>query len=281
MNPKTSLQVQFFSADGLTVTASEQWFKVKVQVIERYLQAFVGNVAGRADEIIFVDLFAGSGLYSVGHRKEIFPGVALTSLTSGLPLTQWIFCERDTSQAHALKTRVNRYFRDRNIMIVETPSETLFDRLRSIVPSARPGHKVAVFCLADPFSIELPFALLDKLAGLGWNFLIPFTFPLNHMTCHTMYVTEQRDRLQKYLGIGDVDRLASAESNLQFYQRLVRTYHNNMLVLGMNASLSVHKLESTLMDLPSYYIGFFSRKISTRAVQQEVQSAEFVQFELF
>jgi hypothetical protein len=52
-------------------------------------------------------------------------------------------------------------------------------------------------------------------------------------------------------------------------------------VLGMNAALSVHKLESTLMDLPSYYVGFFSKKISTRTVQQEVQSSEYVQFELF
>ena len=281
MNPKTSSQVQFFSADGLTVTASEQWFKVKVQVIERYLQAFVGNVAGRADEIIFVDLFAGSGLYSVGHQKEIFPGAALSSLVSGLPISQWICCERDAGQTHALKARVNRYFREKNIVIVETPLETLFDKLSSLVPQSKSGHKVAVFCLADPFSIELPFVLLNKLASLGWNFLIPFTFPLNHMTSHIFYTEEQRDRLQRYLGIAEVDRLASVESNLQFYQRLVRTYHNNMLVLGMNAALSVHKLESTLMDLPSFYIGFFSKKISTRAVQEEVQSSEYLQFELF
>jgi three-Cys-motif partner protein len=281
LNPKTSPQVQFFAADGLTVTASEQWFKVKVQVIERYLQAFVGNVAGRADEIIFVDLFAGSGLYSVGHQKEIFPGAALASLRSGLPISQWICCERDAGQAHALRMRVDRYFRGKNVMIMDVPSETLFDKLRSVVPPGKNGHKVAVFCLADPFSIELPFVLMDKLASLGWNFLVPFTFPLNHMTRHTFYVTEQRDRLQRYLGIAEVDRLASVESNLQFYQRLVRTYHNNMLVLGMNAALSVHKLESTLMDLPSYYVGFFSKKISTRTVQQEVQSSEYVQFELF
>ncbi len=106
---KTPVVPLNFQADGLSITAAEPWFKVKVQLVQRYLQAFIMNAAAKADEIIFVDAFSGSGLYSTGHQKAIFPSVALTTLAGDLPIHRWIFCERDLEQAYALQTRVKKY----------------------------------------------------------------------------------------------------------------------------------------------------------------------------
>lgn len=275
------MQVHHNFSDELTVTASEPWFKVKVQANTRYLEAFVGQVAGRADEIIFIDLNSGNGLYTVGHQKEIFPGSSFQALLSGLPITRYIFCEQDPEQEQALRARVNKFFPRHPVTIFNQPIETLPAKFSEIVPKGKPNRKTAVFCLIDPCSIDIPFSTIEKFGRAGWNLLVPFVFPLNVRMNHAFYQTEQRDKLQRYVGVSGANKLSSAENNGNFYQQLVQIYENNMLVMGMNSALSTHKVKSQWLELPAYIIGFFSTSISAKAVQQEVQGSEFAQFELF
>ena len=268
--------------DGFSVTAAEPWFKVKVQVIQSYLQAFMAKVAGRVDDIIFIDLFAGSGLYALGYQKEIFAGSSLASLSSGMPITKWIFCENDPEEVKALKIRVNRYFRTRNVLILEHSPEELIEKFRMYVPRNKGKYKVATLCLIDPFSLSIHFDTIRTLADQGFNFLMPFTFSLNNRLDYKYYLNEQRDKLAHFIGGShEVERLSDVASNSQFYKRLVRIYQNNMLMLGLNTAMSMHKLDSGLMELPVYYMGLFSKQISTKSVQQDVQLGEVIQFELF
>ncbi|RAW01691.1 three-Cys-motif partner protein TcmP [Pseudochryseolinea flava] len=275
------MQVQYNFSDELTVTASEPWFKVKVQANTRYLEAFVGQVAGRADEIIFIDLFSGNGLYTVGHQKEIFPGSSFQALLSGLPITRYIFCEHDQEQVKALKARVSKFFPRHPVTVFDQPIETLPAKFTDIVPQGKPRRKAAVFCLIDPCSIDIPFSTIEKFGRAGWNLLMPFTFPLNVRMNHAFYQTEGRDKLQRYVGVSGANKLSSVENNGNFYQQLVQIYENNMLVMGMNSAISAQKIKSQWMELPAYSMGFFSAQISAKAVQQEVQGSEFAQFELF
>lgn len=233
------------------------------------------------DEIVFVDLFSGSGLYSVGHQKEIFQGACLASLAAGLPISKWIFCEQDAEQSKALKIRVNKYHRGKNVVIFDSPPEELIDKFRSYIPPSKGNYKVAVLCLVDPFSVEIPFATIDKLAGLGFSFLMPFTFMVNDRLNYRYYLDENSEKFKKYIGEGNFQRMKDVESNEQFYKRLMRLYQNSMMVTGLNSAVSVHKLESKLMDLPAYSIGFFSKHFSTRAIQEDIKVSEHLQFELF
>lgn len=258
-----------FFADGFSVTAAEPWFKVKVEVIQSYLRAFVMNVSSRSDEIIFIDLFSGSGLYSIGYQKEIFPGASFTALSSDLPISQWILCERDPESLRFLNKRVYQFFRQKHPIVLDLELSQLTEKFRRILSSKR-GSKVAVFCLVDPFSFEIPIATIDSLASLGFSFLMPFTFVLNDRFDYAYYLREHPDRLLRYLGINNFERLAGVQNNLQFYKRIVRMYQNRMLVMGLNSALSVHKVDSRLMEVPAYYIGLFSSKFSSKSVQQDV-----------
>jgi hypothetical protein len=49
----------------------------------------------KVDDIVFVDLYSGSGLYSIGHQKELFAaGLRWLHLqVLNLPVSKWIFCE--------------------------------------------------------------------------------------------------------------------------------------------------------------------------------------------
>lgn len=280
MNSKSRDSVPGFSEDGLSITAAESWFKVKVQVIQSYLQAFIVNALSRADEVVLVDLFAGSGLYSAGHQKDVFAGAALSSMADALPFSKWIFCERDGELLKALDTRIRRAFPSFDTDIIHTTSRDP-ERFLAAIPTSVPGKRRAVLCLADSFSMELPLSTVQKLAAMNCSLLMPFTFVLNARMDCTYYVREQSEVLRRFVGDSSVAKLSDLASNQHFYRRLVRMYQNNVLVSGLNVALSTHRLDSRMMDLPAYHIGFFSKQFSTRAILKEVNGTEHLQYELF
>lgn len=272
-----------FSDDGLTVTAAEPWIKEKVSVIQQYLHSFVATLIGKVDEIVFIDFFAGNGVYSLGARKELFPASALMSLSLDLPITKYIFCESKAEQLQTLKVRVNKYYRKKNVLLLEGKPDMLISKLQHYVPRSKGVFKVAVFCLCDSFSFDLHFNTIAQLAAQGYSFLIPFTFALNDRLNHRFFLKENRDKLRNFLnGPEDLGRLENeAENNYQFYKRLVQIYQSNMLALGYNLSVSTHRADSGLMELSAYQIGFFSKQVSTKVIQQDVQATRHTQFELF
>jgi len=269
-----------FQDDGFITTAAEPWFKVKVQLIQQYFQSFITNISAKVDDIVFVDLFSGSGLYSIGHKKELFAATCLAALQTELPVSKWIFCEHSPENAKALRVRVNKYFRGKNVVIFESKPDQLIDKFRSYVPQSKGSYKVAVFCVVDPFSIDIPFSTIDSLNDLGFSFLIPYNFSLNSKLNYKFYAKEQKERLTKYLG-GFHDRFKEVKSNHEFYKQVVRAHQNNMLMLGLNTALSVHKLDSGLMEMPHYYIGFFSKQLSPKVLSHEVLAETHTQLGLF
>jgi three-Cys-motif partner protein len=272
-----------FSDDGFSVTAAEPWIKEKISIIQQYLHSFAGTLAGRVDEVVFIDFFAGNGIYSLGTRKELFPASSLMSLSLDLPITKYIFCEANIEQLQTLKVRVNKYYRKKNVLLLDGKPETLIPKLHHYVPRSKGTFKVAVFCLCDSFSFDLHFDTISQLAGQGYNFLIPFSFALNDRLNYKFYLKENRDKLKKFLnGSEDLGRLENeVENNYQFYKRLVQIYQGNMLALGYNLSISTHRADSGLMELPAYQIGFFSKHVSSKAIQQDVEATRHTQFELF
>jgi three-Cys-motif partner protein len=269
-----------FYPDDFTVTAVEPWFKVKVQVIKEYLKAFVTQSYGRVEEIVFVDMLAGSGFYSTGYQKSIIPMACMEAMALDPAFTKFVLCESETEAARALKVRVNRYFRGKNVVLFDSRPEAMLDKLRLYVPASKRDYKVATLCLIDPFSVDFSFDLLSKLAALGYNFLLPYTFPLHARSNFRYYLTEESDKVRHFLGHNESSVFAS-NNNLEFYKKLVRTHQNNILTLGLTVSLSAHKLESKMMDLPMFYVGMFSRQFSARSIVRDVKESSRQQFELF
>jgi three-Cys-motif partner protein len=251
-------------------------------VIAQYLTSFAGQLAGKVDDIIFVDLYAGNGLYSFGSKKERFPSSALMSLSLDLPISRYVFCEKDPDLLTTLKIRVNKYFRNKNVILLEGSPDDIISRLELYVPPTKGSYRSAVLCLCDSFSLETSFSCIQQLAQKGFSFLVPFTFALNDRVDYEFYLVENRERLKKFVGSGSLERLEKGvDSNATFYKRMVMIYQNNLLSLGYNGSTSAHKIDSGLMELPVYYMGFYSQNVSTRDIQENVDATHHVQFDLF
>lgn len=283
MNSTLSTSPLFLPDDGLAVTAAEPWFTQKINLLHSLLSAFVANVSGRVTDIVFVDLYAGNGMYSLGARKDRFPDSSITVLKMDLPVTKYVFCERDEAQARILKVRVNKYFRDKNVALITGKSEELLEKLKMYVPAPSKGYKVAVFCYCDPFSLDAGVQTLGRLCELGFTVLTPITLPIGKMVDYRFYVQEERMKLSKYFE--DYEEVRSIEkdlnNNLQFYRRLVNKLNQKLMLKGINSTLTMHKLDSGLMDLPYYYSGLFSSRMSTAALQNDAVVGMTHQFDLF
>lgn len=271
-----------FPDDGLPTVAAESWVRQKIQTVRQYLTSFSGQLAGKVDDVIFVDLYAGNGLYSFGSRKELFPAAALMSLSLDVPISRFVFCDSDADRLGTLKIRVNKYYRSKNVILLDGKPEDIVSRFDLYVPPSKGTYRSAVLCLCDPFSLEMPFDCIRQLADKGFSFLIPFTFALNDRVNYEYYLVESRERLKKFLGTDNLERIEKdVDTNTTFYKRMVMIYQNNLLAMGFNGSTSVHKLDSGLMELPAYYMGFYSKNVATKDIQDEVESAHHVQFDLF
>lgn len=269
-----------YSKDDFIVTAVEPWFKVKVQVIQDYFAAFIAETVGRADEIIVVDFFSGSGFYSIGHQKEIVPMPSLLALKQDPPFTKVILRESDPEQVKALRIRVNKYYRGRNAVVFEEEVEEMIDKLKRYIPPSKKNYKVATLCLLNPFAVSFPFKTIQKLAEMGYSFLMPYTFMLNARMDYRYYQKEKKEELKDFLGPNE-GSVFSATSNFEFYKKVVRAHQNNMLTLGLSLSISAHKLESKHLDLPLFYVGLFSKQVSAKTIARDVKVGMHHQTELF
>lgn len=277
-----SLEEFSFQADGLAATAAEKWVTQKVSIISEYLVSFAGHVAGKVDDVIFIDLCAGNGVYSLGSRKELYPSSALAALALDAPITKFVLCEGDAERSSILKIRVNKHFRSRNVTILDGNPVVMEEKLRLYVPTSKGKYRAACICLIDAFSFEVPFQTVAALADMGFSLLIPFTFAINSQLNFEYYLVEERERLKRFLGLASLERIENGvTSNAQFYKQLVRAYEQKLLSLGYNAATSMHRLDSGLMEIPMYCMGLFSKQVSTRVIQSDVKAAQHTQFELF
>jgi three-Cys-motif partner protein len=267
-----------FSDDDFEVIAAEPWFKVKVQVIERYFHSFITKMAGRADEIIVLDLFAGAGFYSVGYQRQLVPSASFACLAQRLPVKRWILAESNPDLFKALKIRVGRYFRDQPILLQEREPADMIEKAKLYVPPRASGTKAALLTLLDPFAM-IPFDYIERLHWLGSSFIMPYAFPLSDRFGYARYLHEERQSLSAFLRQSELT--GEFQSNEQFYKRAVQTHQRHIMALGLGVSTSYHRLESKIMDLPSFAVSFFSGRVEAKNVQKEYVASAAKQYDLF
>ncbi len=272
-----------FADDGLAITTVEPWARQKINLVKQYLTAFVAIVEDQVDEIIVVDLYARNGLCCLGTRDIIFPGISLMALQQPLAIHKYVFCESDAEQFRHLKIRINKYFKQKNIVLLEGKPGDLLEKIKLYVPAWRKDHRVAVFCLADAFSLEPDIHLVRNLGGYGFTFLIPLTFHLNAALDFRFYLHHEATKVKRFAGEDDLQKVLgkNMRSNSQFYKRLVRWYEEQTRAHGMQTAAGYHKMDSGLMEMPAYAMLLFSARYPAKTIQAAVMDNKALQFCLF
>ncbi len=281
MNNSFSTGPQLIPDDGLATTSAEPWFKEKIKTMIQYIDAYTVNMSYRTHELMLIDLFSGNGIYTLGEQRGNFTGFNLSILSREPSYNKFCFCTTNAEDARALRIRINKWYKDKNVLLLEGERADLVNRLKLYVPKSNVSFKVGSICVIDAFSLRIDYVWLDLLAEYGFDFLLVFTFPLNEYYNWQYYLKEERSTLSKFLGAWNaLEKLEKAShDNLSFYKKLFELHQQDMKLLGYDCAMHSHKFDSGLMNIPMYYTASFTRHISARMMQKEL--GESTQMGLF
>lgn len=267
--------------DGFSAEQADSWILRKNKVIHEYLQVFTGTMRRKFNYLVFLDLFSGSGLKRIGDNQYTY-GSPVLAMDDSNSFSKHIFCEQASTNTDALRVRVNKYFRHKNVVVFNGNPNTMIDRLEYYIPDSTNKHKVSTICLIDPFSMDIEFETVKALADLGVNFLLVLSLPWTRKEYFKTCVNEEREILNAFLGIpwsevGD----NSINSDKLFFRTMVKSYHQQLQGLGYKAEGSFHKIEESNLSVPFFFTGYYSNTIGTRKVNSEVLKKVVHQVRLF
>ena len=148
-----------------------------------------------------------------------------------------------------------------------------------------PDQRVLSFCFVDPFSVQMQFETLRRLAeGRAIDFLILLALGMDANRNLATYVRQESKRIDHFLGTNTwrqrwKEAIARGEDFIYF---LAREFASAMVRLGYlpTAPAEMHSVRSDLKNLPLYYLAFFSRHALGKQFWNEVQKYSTDQYGL-
>ena len=147
------------------------WTKNKLDVVERYLEAYTTLMKNQNFNLCYIDAFSGSGELKIKTGEEL-DGSAVRALR--YPFDKYIFFEIDSGNfktlqnlihASSKKNTVESYNNDCNEFLIE------IDKINW----GKDNWRGVIFI--DPYSMELPWECLEKISNTQ-TFDVWYLFPL-------------------------------------------------------------------------------------------------------
>lgn len=256
--------------DGLAAPEVGRWALSKYNLVGRYCQIFTTSMRKKWSNLVYVDLFSGSGFSTIKGNNQIVYGSPLIALSLPVAFTKYILCEKDETLAAALRTRVEKDFADKDVTLFNGDANDIVDNVKNALPRYSRDSGMLSFCFVDPFSLNLHFETIKKLGNLKMDFLILLALHMDANRNYKTYMETENDKIDLFLA--DTDwRTAKVESNESFVRFLAEHYKSNMQELGYKVTDTFQQIRSDTKNLPLYYLAFFSKHNLGNTFWKEVQ----------
>jgi three-Cys-motif partner protein len=253
--------------DGLQMWETGPWAEKKYRVLYNYMQMFSSGMKKLWDKRVYVDLYAGCGCVKVEGSGKVLKGSPLLALSVSHPFDKYIFCEKGDDknpwQINTLKSRIGKLSIGKDVEIVEGDCNENIDEIISKIPKKH-GQKVLTFCFVDPFSLNLHFDTLEKLAikhRVDFLVLLALMMDANRNVVH--YEKEESEKIDLFLDEPKWrDRWNAIKTQDKSFPRfLAKEFENKMLSIGYKKTLkrNTFEIKSSEKNLPLYHLAFFSR----------------------
>jgi three-Cys-motif partner protein len=262
-SPVVKEPIPIYSADdGLITQPIGDWGIQKYRLVGMYNKLFSTGMKKKWDRRVYIDLFAGSGKAQLKSSGKIVFGSPLLALSVPDPFDRYIFCEQNAKAMQALQQRISESFRASDVHFVRGDCNERVDEIVAKIPQYSATTKVLSFCFVDPFSLNIHFETIKRLATHIVDFLILIMI-MDPTRNEGLYVKENSRRIDLFLGLSDWrDRWREAKGqNISIRQFLATEFAKQMINLGYrNESLkSMVKTNSGDKNLSLYYLAFFSK----------------------
>ncbi len=180
-----------------TVWKLEPHTRAKHEILKRYLQAWVPILSlGRFPKVLYVDGFAGPGIYSGGE-----PGSPIIALRAGhdqrVPITaqiRFLFIEKVADRAEMLEKQIAAeaptFPTNFRVQVLNDTFEAAFGRV--LESYKEQGQRLPpTFAFIDPFGWDVPFAMVAEI--------------MSYRSCEVL-VTFMYEEINRFIGLPDQER---------------------------------------------------------------------------
>ncbi len=153
------------------------WSEIKIEIIQKYAQAYTKILSSRPSkfEFVYIDAFSGPGLNVSKETGEFVPGSPLAVMEIEPRFHEYHFIDLDSQKLAELSKlagsnpAVKTYEGDCNELLV-----------KQILPNVRYDRYRRGLCLLDPYGLHLDWQVV-KLAGSLRTIDVFLNFPIHDM----------------------------------------------------------------------------------------------------
>lgn len=270
--------------DGLEIPDVGSWALSKYNLVGRYCDIFTKSMKNKWENLIYIDLFAGSGFSRIKSTNQIIYGSPLIALSLPIKFTKYIFCEKKPELFNSLKKRLEK-FENKNIELFNGDSNDIIDKIISSVPKFSKQNRGLSFGFVDPYSLNLHFNTIRKLSqSIRIDFLILLALHMDANRNFKSYFDCENHKIDLFLDYPKWrdDLLKNPIKNHEgFIRFLAKKYRDNMELLGYQPTETFQQIRSDKKNLPLYYLAYFSKHSLGNKFWKEVQKASNPQKGLF
>ena len=153
----------------MSATFGGQWTEEKLDILEGYLDAYTTVLKNQPFSLVYLDAFAGEGLWSprVGYSSdeygefiEVHTGSPLRALgVRDREFDRLVFVERDGKRAEALRSRVGDD-PNRAVEVIEGDANSVIPRFCDKL-----GEYERAVAFLDPYATEVSWDTVTRIAG--------------------------------------------------------------------------------------------------------------------
>jgi len=250
--------------DELPTPEIGAWGEEKYRHVQLYASLFVKSMRTKWDDLIYLDLFAGSGRSRIRGTGRIVSASPLLVLGMSEAFDRYIFCERDNNNIETLVTRCRRDFPKRKIAIIPGDANASVEQIITEMPRPGRSRKVLGFCFLDPFRMQnLYFSTIESLSQRFMDFLVLIPSSMDANRNEHNYVHPRNKTLENFIGNPDWRNRWDNEktSGKTFEHFVVEEFGRSMHKLGyIDPGLKEAILiRSDEKNLPLYRLALYSR----------------------
>ena len=269
--------------DGFPVLESNKWYLDKLGIVQSYIKAYHNRFDLRNKTKMLLYIGPGPGLVTIDAEEKLRQGTPLTILGNDQKFQRYVFSEKDSQYASALKIRIGRHYPKAPTIILEGDINQTIEKLPPYLPDKIGGSSTTILCIIDVQSFDINFETMEILADMDVDFLLVNSFIHSEYFNYKFYLEEERETMNAYFGSSWARLAESAEliNDESFFLLVIKAYLEQIKRLGYNVSGTLHKYNLANGLVPYYQVAYCTKSKLLKSLKQKMVEETSKQTNLF
>ncbi len=273
--------IQYVENDGLEIMEVGNWAQKKYKLVGKYCDIFTSGMKNKWN-LVYIDLFSGPGIVKIKESPTLMKNSALLAMTLPNSFHHYILNDFSLTAASSLQTRIERLHPGKSFKIYNEDANKVVDKIFDELPASLQQSRPLFFAFIDPFSLNLHFETIRKLAVRQVDILVLHALQMDGIRNMGHYIKDNNPKLDLFLGSSSWRARISEEqvAKSNFVKFLSDEFDSNIKKLGYKAALIKERITNS-QGSGIYYLSFYSKHDRGLEFFEKVRKGNNDQFELF